>query len=84
MSPVHAQVLSGVVGRFQEQAGNSVSGGHWWPLSRAAILVSLPDRPALRPGASVGGQGEGLQPSPPTPVTPNPLRTGLPRTPAPL
>lgn len=84
MSPVHAQRLRS--GGKIPGAGRklSVSGGRWWPLSRVAILVSLPDRPALRPRASLGGQGVGLKPSPPSPITPNPLRTGLPRTPAPL
>ena len=69
VSPLHAQLLSGVLGRFQNQAGNCQSlvaaAGRCWPLSQAAILVSLPDRPALRPRASLGGQDAGLQPGPP-------------------
>ena len=79
MSPVHAQLLSGVVGRFQKQAGNhqslvaTESGGH----SGQPTGSSSTETQGLP-----GGQDAGLQPGPHT-VTPNPRRTALPRTPAP-
>lgn len=49
----------------------------WWPLSQAAILVSLPDRPALRPGASLEGRRWDCSPAP----TPSPQTLGEPRSP---
>lgn len=80
MSPVHAQLLSGLVGRFQKQAGNrqslvaAESGSH----SGQPTGLSSTETRGLP-----GGQEVGLQPGPHT-VTPNPRRTALPRTPAPL
>ena len=63
MSPVHAQLLSGLVGRFQKQAGNrqslvaTESGSHsGQPTGRSSTETwGLP-----------GGQDVGLQPGPQT------------------
>lgn len=49
----------------------------WWPLSQAAILVSLPDRPALRPRASLEGRMRDCSPA----LTPSPQTLEEPRSP---